>query len=251
MVGPGSPRSRASGLVLRFCCINLPRLAADRWQLWPRKAPWLSKWSDRSKMTNQVQAARLSSKKKSTPSWTIFSCFNGNRWKTLAGTRDARRDLWSSPICHGGGHFHLYPRHSKYGIFTYIWWICMVNVGKTDHTWSIWVWKGCTYLNAETWWEVMYCKFHLLSPIVKVETFDEAVAIENANPYGNAAAIYTMSGQTALETACGLFVGWIAPFVSKKVSRFSLFLLGWLKLVVCNKTKKSTKFWGFVGLVHA
>jgi len=53
----------------------------------------------------------------------------------------------------------------------------------------------------------MYCKFHLLSPIVKVETFDEAVAIENANPYGNAAAIYTMSGQTALETACGLFVG--------------------------------------------
>lgn len=36
--------------------------------------------------------------------------------------------------------------------------------------------------------------------VLEVDTFDEAVAIENANPYGNAAAIYTMSGQTALET---------------------------------------------------
>ena len=34
----------------------------------------------------------------------------------------------------------------------------------------------------------------------EVDTLDEAIAIENANPYGNAAAIYTMSGQTALET---------------------------------------------------
>ena len=40
---------------------------------------------------------------------------------------------------------------------------------------------------------------------LQVDTFDEAVAIENANPYGNAAAIYTMSGQTALETARSLF----------------------------------------------
>ncbi|CAE7272859.1 ALDH6A1 [Symbiodinium natans] len=36
--------------------------------------------------------------------------------------------------------------------------------------------------------------------VLEVDTLDEAIAIENANPYGNAAAIYTMSGQTALET---------------------------------------------------
>ena len=41
--------------------------------------------------------------------------------------------------------------------------------------------------------------------LTQVDTFDEAVAIENANPYGNAAAIYTMSGQTALETVWILF----------------------------------------------
>eukprot|EP00438_Fugacium_kawagutii_P029849 Skav200975 [mRNA] locus=scaffold448:806930:807880:- [translate_table: standard] len=40
----------------------------------------------------------------------------------------------------------------------------------------------------------------IFGPVLSVDTFDEAVAIENANPYGNAAAIYTMSGQTALET---------------------------------------------------
>ena len=37
----------------------------------------------------------------------------------------------------------------------------------------------------------------------EVDTLEEAIAIENANPYGNAAAIYTMSGQTALETEPG------------------------------------------------
>mmetsp|Transcript_3268 Transcript_3268/g.5867 ORF Transcript_3268/g.5867 Transcript_3268/m.5867 type:complete len:229 (-) Transcript_3268:282-968(-) len=36
--------------------------------------------------------------------------------------------------------------------------------------------------------------------VLEVDTLDEAIAIENASPYGNAAAIYTTSGQTALET---------------------------------------------------
>jgi len=36
--------------------------------------------------------------------------------------------------------------------------------------------------------------------VLEVASLDEAVAIENSNPYGNAAAIYTTSGQTALET---------------------------------------------------
>jgi len=35
--------------------------------------------------------------------------------------------------------------------------------------------------------------------VLEVDTLEEAIAIENANPYGNAAAIYTQSGQTALE----------------------------------------------------
>ena len=33
--------------------------------------------------------------------------------------------------------------------------------------------------------------------ILRVKTLDEALAIENANPYGNAACIYTSSGATA------------------------------------------------------
>eukprot|EP00931_Biecheleriopsis_adriatica_P088568 TRINITY_DN6285_c0_g2_i1.p1 TRINITY_DN6285_c0_g2~~TRINITY_DN6285_c0_g2_i1.p1 ORF type:complete len:520 (-),score=142.37 TRINITY_DN6285_c0_g2_i1:52-1581(-) len=36
--------------------------------------------------------------------------------------------------------------------------------------------------------------------VFEVESLEEAIAIENSNPYGNAAAIYTQSGQTALET---------------------------------------------------
>jgi len=35
--------------------------------------------------------------------------------------------------------------------------------------------------------------------VLEVESLDEAVTIENANPYGNAASIYTTSGATALE----------------------------------------------------
>merc|ERR1711971_1289760 len=36
--------------------------------------------------------------------------------------------------------------------------------------------------------------------VLEVDTLAEAIAIENSNPYGNAAAIYTTSGQRALET---------------------------------------------------
>jgi len=35
--------------------------------------------------------------------------------------------------------------------------------------------------------------------VLEVDSLDEAIAIENANPYGNAASIYTTSGATALE----------------------------------------------------
>lgn len=31
--------------------------------------------------------------------------------------------------------------------------------------------------------------------VIEVDTFDEAIAIENSNPYGNAACIYTSIGQ--------------------------------------------------------
>lgn len=36
--------------------------------------------------------------------------------------------------------------------------------------------------------------------VLEVKSLEEAVAIENSNPYGNAAVIYTTSGETALET---------------------------------------------------
>lgn len=54
--------------------------------------------------------------------------------------------------------------------------------------------------------------------IVRVGTLDEAIAIENANPYGNAAAVYTTSGHVAREVMrrveagmCGVNVGVPVP----------------------------------------
>ena len=54
--------------------------------------------------------------------------------------------------------------------------------------------------------------------IVRVNTLDEAIAIENSNPYGNAAAIFTTNGATstyALERfqagMCGVNVGVPVP----------------------------------------
>merc|ERR1712043_31728 len=40
-------------------------------------------------------------------------------------------------------------------------------------------------------------RFGPVLSIVKVNTFDEALEIENANPYGNAACIYTSIGQSS------------------------------------------------------
>ena len=57
---------------------------------------------------------------------------------------------------------------------------------------------------------------------------EEAIAIENANPYGNAAAIYTMSGQTALETEPGIGKGTgfaIAQIVANMIPQGSLLQL--------------------------
>ncbi len=54
--------------------------------------------------------------------------------------------------------------------------------------------------------------------IVRVDTLDEALAIENANPYGNASAIYTTSGDVARKVMnrvsagmCGVNIGVPVP----------------------------------------
>mmetsp|Transcript_73487 Transcript_73487/g.132348 ORF Transcript_73487/g.132348 Transcript_73487/m.132348 type:complete len:510 (-) Transcript_73487:233-1762(-) len=63
-------------------------------------------------------------------------------------------------------------------------------------------WIGPTVLMHKSAKEPAMCEeiFGPVLSVLEVDSLDEAVAIENANPYGNAAAIYTTSGQTALAT---------------------------------------------------
>jgi len=62
-------------------------------------------------------------------------------------------------------------------------------------------WFGPTVLMHRSAQEPAMCEeiFGPVLSVLEVNSLDEAIAIENANPYGNAAAIYTQSGQTALE----------------------------------------------------
>jgi len=65
------------------------------------------------------------------------------------------------------------------------------------------------------------CKEEIFGPVlsvVEVDTFEEAIAIENSNPYGNAAAIYTSIGQHSewflkrfSAAMCGVNVGVPVP----------------------------------------
>jgi malonate-semialdehyde dehydrogenase (acetylating)/methylmalonate-semialdehyde dehydrogenase len=63
--------------------------------------------------------------------------------------------------------------------------------------------------------------------IVRVKTLDEALAIENANPYGNAAAIYTTSGGVAHYFAERANAGMIGINIGVPVPREPFAFGGW------------------------
>jgi malonate-semialdehyde dehydrogenase (acetylating)/methylmalonate-semialdehyde dehydrogenase len=62
---------------------------------------------------------------------------------------------------------------------------------------------------------------------VRVKNLDEALAIENANPYGNAAAIYTSSGEVANFFAERASAGMIGINIGVPVPREPFPFGGW------------------------
>lgn len=63
--------------------------------------------------------------------------------------------------------------------------------------------------------------------ILRCKTLDEAIAIENANPYGNAAAIYTSSGKVAQHFADKASAGMIGVNIGVPVPREPFAFGGW------------------------
>ena len=92
--------------------------------------------------------------------------------------------------------------------------------------------------------------------VLHVDTLDEALAIENANPYGNAAAIYTTSGATAQYFEERASAGMIGVNIGVPVPREPFAFGGWNEsrfgigditgedgLRFWTKTKKITRKW--------
>lgn len=67
--------------------------------------------------------------------------------------------------------------------------------------------------------------------IIRVETLDEAIAIENQNPYGNAASIFTSNGRTAREFEYRANAGMIGINIGIPVPREPFSFGGWNKSV--------------------
>lgn len=63
--------------------------------------------------------------------------------------------------------------------------------------------------------------------IVRVGTLDEAIAIENANPYGNAASVYTSSGAVAAYATSRFEAGMVAVNIGVPVPREPFSFGGW------------------------
>jgi malonate-semialdehyde dehydrogenase (acetylating)/methylmalonate-semialdehyde dehydrogenase len=63
--------------------------------------------------------------------------------------------------------------------------------------------------------------------VLRVKTLDEALAIENANPYGNAACIYTTSGSTARYFEMKAEAGMIGVNIGVPVPRDPFGFGGW------------------------
>lgn len=82
--------------------------------------------------------------------------------------------------------------------------------------------------------------------ILRTRTLDEALAIENANPYGNAAAVFTQSGSHARYVMDHARAGMIGVNIGVPVPREPFSFGGWneSKFGACDITGKSSiEFW--------
>jgi malonate-semialdehyde dehydrogenase (acetylating)/methylmalonate-semialdehyde dehydrogenase len=82
--------------------------------------------------------------------------------------------------------------------------------------------------------------------IIRARDIDEAIAIENASPYGNAAAVYTTSGAQAKYIAHRASAGMIGVNVGVPVPLEPFGFGGWndSRFGVCDITGKSSiEFW--------
>lgn len=82
--------------------------------------------------------------------------------------------------------------------------------------------------------------------IMRTNTLDEALAIENANPYGNAAAVFTSSGASARYVMDHASAGMIGVNIGVPVPREPFSFGGWneSKFGACDITGKSSiEFW--------
>jgi len=82
--------------------------------------------------------------------------------------------------------------------------------------------------------------------IMRTETIDEAIAIENKNPYGNAASVFTQNGGYARYVMEKASAGMIGVNVGVPVPREPFSFGGWneSKFGVCDITGKSSiEFW--------
>ena len=82
--------------------------------------------------------------------------------------------------------------------------------------------------------------------IIRAKDIDEAIAIENSSPYGNAASVFTQSGGLARQVMEGASAGMIGVNVGVPVPREPFSFGGWneSKFGVCDITGKSSiEFW--------
>lgn len=82
--------------------------------------------------------------------------------------------------------------------------------------------------------------------IIRAKTMEEAIQIENANPYGNAAAVFTQSGALARWVADRVSAGMIGVNIGVPVPREPFSFGGWneSKFGACDITGKSSiEFW--------
>lgn len=90
-------------------------------------------------------------------------------------------------------------------------------------------WVGPTLLDGVTPDMPAGCEeiFGPVMSIVRCKTLDEAIAIENANPYGNAAAIFTTSGAVAKHATDRFSAGMVGVNVGVPVPREPFAFGGW------------------------
>ena len=97
--------------------------------------------------------------------------------------------------------------------------------------------------------EMSVAKEEIFGPVVSImrtNTVDEALAIENANPYGNAASVFTQNGGMARYIIEKASAGMIGVNVGVPVPREPFSFGGWndSKFGVCDITGKSSiEFW--------